>query len=205
MSKKTLLALLAVCPLILLAQNSSQPTITVYNQNFAVIRENVPLTLKSGPNEIRFDGITSFLEPDSVILRDPAGQHHLQVLDQNYRSDIASQQALLSAYEGKTIDFLVQNGDKREIVKGKIIRAGVSLNPMLSSLYGVQQYYQPGQNASIAQPIVEVDGRIQFSLPGTPLFRPSATKRSSSPLSSGICNLTSPAPSVPSLAMLPAA
>ena len=59
------------------------------------------------------------VEADSVILRDPSGQHHLQVIEQNYRSDIASQQALLTAYEGKTIEFLVQLFDRVGI--GRIV------------------------------------------------------------------------------------
>ena len=62
--------------------------------------------------------LPSHLEPDSVILRDPAGRA-LQVLEQNYRNDPISQELLLSFYEGKTIDFLVQRGDKQEIIKGK--------------------------------------------------------------------------------------
>jgi hypothetical protein len=50
-----------------------------------------------------------------VILRDPTGAHALRVLEQNYRADPVSEQLLLSLNEGKTLDFLVQRGDKMEI------------------------------------------------------------------------------------------
>ena len=67
-------------------RHSNQPALTIYNQNFFVAREYVPLDLTAGVNHAQFAGIASHLEPDSVILRDPAGRS-LQVLEQNYRND----------------------------------------------------------------------------------------------------------------------
>src|SRR5271156_7102476 len=83
----------------------AQPSLTIYNQNFAVVRDTVPLDLQSGVNNVRYAGATAQVEPDSVILRDPNGKHSLQILEQNYRNDPVSQELLLSLFEGKTIDF----------------------------------------------------------------------------------------------------
>jgi hypothetical protein len=142
------------------AGNSNQPALTIYNQNFFVAREYVPLDLRPGVNHAEFAGIAAHLEPDSVILRDPAGRS-LQVLEQNYRNDPISQELLLSLYEGKTIDFLVQRADKQEVIKGKVVRSGY-----IPSSYYAQNYQQP----SFTQPIIEVDGVLRFGLPGQPLF-----------------------------------
>ena len=135
---------------------AAEPALTIYNQNFAVIRDSVLLDLKSGVNEVRFAGATAQLEPDSVILRDPAGKRALQILEQNYRNDPVSQELLLSLNEGKTIPFererMKENTLTRETVMGKIVRSG----------------YVPGGGGE--QPIIEVDGQLQFSLPGQPLF-----------------------------------
>ena len=145
--------------------------LTIYNQNFAVVRETMPLSLTAGVNSLTFTDITSHLEPDSVILRDPAGLRTLQVLEQNYRADPISEGLLLNRYEGQTIDFQVMHGDKTEIVKGKIIRSGYVTHANAYS-YG-QSYYQ-GQMAysggGAGQPLIEVNGRLQFTLPGLPLF-----------------------------------
>ena len=123
------------------------PGLTIYNQNFAVVRDTLPLDLPSGTSELVFDGATRLLEPDSVILRDASGAP-LRILEQNYRNDPVTQQLLLSLSEGKEIDFQLREITKPDrIVKGKIIRA------------------MPDQ-----APIIEVDGKIQFSLPGEPLF-----------------------------------
>ncbi len=154
----------------LFAQQPSQPSLTIYNQNFAVVRQQLPLDLKSGENQVNVNDITMHLEPDSVILRDPTGKHALQVLEQNYRADPVSQSLLLSLYEGKTIDFEVGRAQGFETIKGKVIRSGyVPHNESAMSLYG-QQYYQSQMNAASEQPIIEVDGQLRFSLPGTPIF-----------------------------------
>jgi len=135
---------------------AAEPALTIYNQNFAVVRDTVPLDLKAGANAVIYAGATAQVEPDSVILRDPAGKHSLQILEQNYRNDPVSEPLLLSLFEGKTIDFqnerLKDNTMTRETIPGKIIRSG----------------YVPGGGNE--QPIIEVEGRMQFTLPGTPLF-----------------------------------
>jgi hypothetical protein len=143
-------------------EGASGPALTIYNQNFAVVRQPLRLELQPGVNDIRFTETTSFLEPDSVMLRDPLGHRQLQVLEQNFRNDPVSQELLLSMYEGKTIDFRVNN---EKIVSGKIVRSGyVPRVYDYRNGYG-NQYAQGG-----SQPIIEVDGHLQFGLPGQPLF-----------------------------------
>lgn len=132
----------------------AQPALTIYNQNFAVVRERVPLDLKAGENAVTFAGATLQLEPDSVVLRDPAGKVQLRVLEQSYRADVMSQGLLLSLNEGKILDFIVRDQNAKEYpVRGKVIRSG---------------YVPGGQRAD--SPIIEVDGKLRFSLPGEPLF-----------------------------------
>ena len=90
----------------------ADPALTIYNQDFAVVRDTVPLDLKAGVNDVSFADTTAHLEPDSVILRDPTGKLNLQILEQNYRNDPVSQELLLSLFEGKTIDFFGQGTEQ---------------------------------------------------------------------------------------------
>jgi len=121
----------------LFGQESSEPSLTIYNQNFAVVRQQLALALRPGRNQVSVSEITMHLEPDSVILRDPTGKHALQVLEQNYRADPVSETLLLSLYEGKMIDFEVGTPQGVQTVKGKVIRSGyVPHNPSAMSLYG---------------------------------------------------------------------
>lgn len=146
---------------------TTAPALTIYNQQFAVVRNSLALDLKPGQNHVEVTDITGHLEPDSVFLRSLDEGRHLQILEQNYRNDPVSEQLLLSLYEGKTIDF--QTSDKT-IVQGRIIRSGFV--PHATVVYG-QRYYQT-QAASVQagaeQPVIEVNGKLQFTLPGQPLF-----------------------------------
>ncbi len=140
----SILLLLTAMPL------NAEPALTVYNQNFAVVRETVPLDLKAGVTESLYSDMVSHLEPDSVILRDPTGKSKFQILEQSYRNDPVTQQLLLSLFEGKTIDFFIKEANKPDAtVQGKIIRSGYKTN---------------------TQPVIEVRGKLQFSLPGLPIF-----------------------------------
>ncbi len=147
--------------------------LTIYNQSFAVVRQTMPLDLKSGTTQVEITDITAHLEPDSVILRDLKSGQNLRILEQNYRSDVASQSRLLSFYEGKTIEFLVPDKDgNRKLMPGKIIRSGYMPHYQAYNSYD-QQYYQTQQAYAAAgnsEPIIEIDGKLQFGLPGQPIF-----------------------------------
>src|SRR6266404_753292 len=126
--------------------------LTIYNQNFAVVRDKVALDLARGTNQVRFAEATAFVEPSSVILRDPSSRHQFQVLEQNYRGDPISQDMMLALNEGKTVDFEIIHSEagqtRRELIPGRIVRSG----------------------SSAMQPIIEENGKLRFGLPGQPIF-----------------------------------
>ena len=143
---------LLIASLLAAAHSANGAGLTIYNGDFAVVRDSVALDLKQGINDIRYDGATLLLEPDSVLLRDKSGKP-LQILEQNYRNDPLTQGYLLSLFEGQTLDFTVREEQKPDrVIQGKILRSG---------------YEASGGNS---EPVVEVDGKIQFGLPGKPQF-----------------------------------
>jgi hypothetical protein len=153
---------------------AADPALTIYNQNFAVVRDLVPLDLRQGANPVTYTGATLHLEPDSVVLRDPSGKTDLRILEQSYRGEVISQGLLLSLNEGREIDFLKRAPDGREsIVRGKIVRSGYTPNTSAAQRYG-NAFYQTQMSYGGVQtggsPVIEVDGLLRFSLPGEPLF-----------------------------------
>ena len=144
----------ALLPVLLAASSLwAEPALTIYNGGFAVVRDTLPIELKDGVSQISFAKATAMLEPDSVILRDLAGKVPFQILEQSYRNDPVSQSMLLSLFEGKTIDFVRRETTKPDqVIKGKVVRSG----------------FIPGGRS--VEPIIEVDGKLQFSLPGSPVF-----------------------------------
>lgn len=135
------------------ASFAADPALTIYNGGYAVVRETLPIDLKSGVNQVSFAGATAQVEADSVILRDIAGKAEFQILEQSYRNDPVSQAMLMSLFEGKTLEFNRREANKPDrVVVGKVVRSG----------------FVPG--GSYVEPIIEVDGKLQFSLPGEPVF-----------------------------------
>ncbi len=154
----------------------ADPALTIYNQGFAVVREAVPLDLKAGMNEVQFSGVTAHLEPQSVILRDPTGRVPLSMREQSYRNDPISQGLLLALSEGKTLEFVVKEPPQPDrIVQGKVIRSGYVMHSGAAMQSYGQRYAQSQMamaygDGGMAQPVIEVDGKLQFSLPGMPRF-----------------------------------
>ncbi|CAA6676380.1 MULTISPECIES: DUF4139 domain-containing protein [unclassified Lentimonas] len=140
---------------------SAQPAITVYNENFGVVRDTVSLDLKAGLSDVTYSGVTAQLEPESVILRDPSAKVALSVVEQSYRGDPVDQARLLQMFEGQTIRFLKVVDGKEVMESGKIIRA--------PSVVITKDHYGRQQQRTL-EPIVEVDGELVTRLPGQPLF-----------------------------------
>jgi len=146
--KPALLATLALA-----ASAAAETSLTVYNGDLAVIRETLPLQLDAGVTRVDFDQATARVLPDSVVLRDPAGEIDFSILEQGYRNDPVSSGLMLDFFEGRQIEFRRTYPDGRvDITPGKIIRSG----------------YNPGGNRQ--SPIIEIDGKLRFQLPGEPLF-----------------------------------
>ena len=153
----------------------AETQLTIYNQNFATVKETRALDLPQGESEVRVTDITAHLEPDSLVLRDLSNPDAIRILEQNYESDPLSEGLLLRKSEGKTLNFeitLPQTGE-RKIVKGKVLRSGYVPHTAALQRYGqhyamTQMAYSQPQGGG--QPIVEVDGKIVFGLPGKPVF-----------------------------------
>jgi hypothetical protein len=56
-----LLQVVGLCFLFSASASASQPALTIYNQDFAVVRDTVPLNLKAGVNQVSFTGATAYL------------------------------------------------------------------------------------------------------------------------------------------------
>lgn len=142
------------------AAPAARPTggLTIYNGDLALVREALELDLVAGSNDVSFTRITRRLQPNSVVLRGLEGTGPFSVLQQGYRNDPVSEGYLLSLFEGQEIEFLRAD---QTTVRGRIVRSGY-VPPVLSER-GIR-------GPASAGPVIEVDGKLRFELPGRPLF-----------------------------------
>ncbi|HUW57208.1 MAG TPA: DUF4139 domain-containing protein [Planctomycetota bacterium] len=93
-------------------------SLTVYNQNFAVIKERRLMDLQQGRSWVKFMDVASQIDATSVAfssLTDPMGT---KVLEQNYEFDLVSASKLLEKYIDKDITIITKDGD---MVEGKLM------------------------------------------------------------------------------------
>jgi len=128
------------------ADGREQVTITVYNQNFGLVREIRSIELGRGPGELEFRDVAEQIEPYTVNVR-PLDGRAFQMLEQNYRYDLLSPEQLLRKYVGRTVTVYRWNAVK-----------GVD-EPFRAEVLSVNQ-----------SPILRIGDEITYGFPGRMAF-----------------------------------
>jgi hypothetical protein len=97
-------------------QADSRPgvSLTVYNQDFAIVNQRRPMDLKSGVQTVRFPDVAATIVPESVQFRSLLPAADAQVLEQNYEFDLVSADKLLAKYVDKRIGVVTRDGGLTE-------------------------------------------------------------------------------------------
>jgi hypothetical protein len=82
---------------------SEQISLTVYNQNFGLVREVRQVALGKGRVELAYADVSAHIQPETVHIKSLSGANALEVLEQNYRYDLLNPETLLKKYVGKTV------------------------------------------------------------------------------------------------------
>jgi hypothetical protein len=77
--------------------------ITVYNQNFGLVREIRKLKLGEGRVSLEFRDVSAHIQPETVHIKSLDGEGDLSVLEQNYRYDLLTPEKLLEKYVDKKV------------------------------------------------------------------------------------------------------
>jgi hypothetical protein len=90
--------------------------VTIYNQNFGVVKETREIDLEEGMNTVMIQDVAKLIDPTSVSIKDLTANTH--VLEQNYLYDIVSKEKIYEKYIGKEITIVDKNG---ETIKGTLL------------------------------------------------------------------------------------
>ncbi|MFO7587346.1 MAG: DUF4139 domain-containing protein [Gemmatimonadota bacterium] len=77
-------------------------SITVYNQNFGLVRELRDLSIAKGRVALEFGDVASTIQSETVHMS-PVSGPRLDILEQNYQYDLLSPQTLLDKYVGRSV------------------------------------------------------------------------------------------------------
>jgi hypothetical protein len=94
------------------AADRSSVSVTVYNQNLALVRETRSLSVPSrGTATLRFMDVPASINPRTVHLKSLTAPGALAVLEQNYEYDLISPSKLMEKYVGRKVELVEQADD----------------------------------------------------------------------------------------------
>lgn len=118
--KKALLPLIAVlsCSLPAFAEQTDLSdqkniSVTVYNQNLALVKDVRTVKLRSGSLDLRFKDVASNIDPTSVSFKSLSDPKAFSILEQNYEYDLITPERLMEKYLNKEVDLLQPSGIQR--------------------------------------------------------------------------------------------
>ena len=105
------------------AEDRESVAITVYNQNFGLVREVRDVSLTHGLLNLEFGDVASSIQTETVHIRSLTGGQPLKVLEQNYQYDLLNPQKLLEKYVGRTVTVYRWNpeSERDEPVQAEVI------------------------------------------------------------------------------------
>jgi hypothetical protein len=103
---------------------ADEVALTVYNQDFALVRDVRRIQLSKGTETIRFQDVAARIDPTSVHFRSQTAADKVAILEQNYEYDLISSQKLLQKYVDEQIRLLAK--DER-LFEGALLSAADDL------------------------------------------------------------------------------
>jgi hypothetical protein len=97
----------------LTAPRHESVALTVYNQNFALVKDVRSLDLQRGNPEVRLDDVAAQIDPTSVHFAALDHPDAVAVLEQNYQYDVANADRLLERYLNQAVTVRMKEGGDR--------------------------------------------------------------------------------------------
>src|SRR4030042_1250109 len=82
--------------------------LTIYNDNFAVVRESRQRSFEKGLNTTKFTDVASAIDPTSVNFQCLSAPGAVSVLEQNYEYDLVNTDSLLKRYIDKNVTAVLK-------------------------------------------------------------------------------------------------
>jgi hypothetical protein len=109
--------------------DSQGVSLTIYNQNFGLVKDVRSVDLKDGVNYLRFEDVAAMIDPTSVSFESLTAPNAVAVREQNYQYDLMDPNTILSKSVGKNVKF------KQYLPGGQIVElSGVLLNPPVATV-----------------------------------------------------------------------
>lgn len=112
---------------ICMAQSISGPTalqLTVYNGNFALVKDTRAVTLNAGINSIEVSDVAEKIDPTSILFKSLSAPNSVSILEQNYQFDLMTPENILAKSVGQKITITSYDGaGKPHVTTGTVMNS----------------------------------------------------------------------------------
>jgi len=122
------IAVLVALPSVLVAQSVSEPQavqLTVYNGNFALVKDTRTIRLNQGINSIEVEDVAARIDPTSILIKSLTNPNAFTVLEQNYQYDLINPVNILNKSVGQRVTFTSFDDNGKPYTQ-----SGILLNPV---------------------------------------------------------------------------
>lgn len=116
--KKLFLTILLTC---FVCNISFAVSVTIYNNDLALIKDKQDIKLKKGIQKIEIDNVSTNIDPTSVLPKFSNNNDKIKINEQNFDYDLVNTNKLLQQYIGKDIEIERESNSKKEVVSGKLL------------------------------------------------------------------------------------
>lgn len=96
-------------------------SLTVYNAGFGIVREVRPMPLEAGRQAVRFEGVASQIEAQTLSLRSLTAPGGVRVREQNYQYDVVGTHSVLNRAIGQAVRLHPPAGSDGEVQTGTLL------------------------------------------------------------------------------------
>lgn len=126
---------------VVLQNTDNSLSLTIYNQNTALVKDIRPAVLKNGINEVVFDGVASQIQAETAIIYGDG----VRVNEQNYSYNLMNYENFINNSLGETVRTVQINPKNGENIYGEAELIGYANGkPILRFDYGIESNF-PGR------------------------------------------------------------
>jgi len=109
----------------LFAADGNDVSVTVYNSNFGVIKEQRTMDFEKGINTLKFTDVAASIDPTSVSFQCLSAPGKISILEQNYEYDLVGTYSLLDKYVDKVVIISIKGSgaEGSSTVEGVLLAA----------------------------------------------------------------------------------
>jgi hypothetical protein len=131
----------AAAVLLALVSPPQDVQITVYNQNFALVRETRTVDLKKGDNFVKVEDIAAWIDPTSVHFVSRTAPNSVVIREQNYQYDLLNPVSIVNKSVGKKVALRHVLQDRVETISGTLLNPATMAVPQTGTDQPRRSYY----------------------------------------------------------------